>query len=104
MSLIDYIEKLQQKPKHVRTRIMWLCVAVSMAIVIGIWLLTLKHSFPDTTESIIEEEDEIRSIKDSLKANLGSFFEEEEEPETVEIPEEEPVKTIQPGILPIDEE
>lgn len=102
MPLIDYIEKLQKKPKHVRTRIMWLCVIVSMAIVVGIWLLTLKHSFPDTTDSIIEEEDEIRSIKDSLKANLGSFFEEEEEPSEEVVPEEP--KSIQPGVLPIDEE
>ncbi len=111
MSLINYIEKLQKKPKHIRTQIMWICVIICMAIVVGIWLITLEYSLPSVTgndEVIKEVGGQFNSIKDSLKANVGSFFEEEEKEEEIkeevveEIPEES--RIIQPGILPINEE
>lgn len=104
MSLINFIEKLQKKPKHIRTQIMWLCVSVCMIVVVGIWLITLKHSFSNVAgdDGTIEEvSGQFRSIKDSLKANVGSFFEEEDVVEEIKEEIVEELKTIQPRMLPI---
>ena len=42
MSIYDKIEQIRQKPEHIRVRYVWICVAISMVFVLGIWVLSLN--------------------------------------------------------------
>ncbi len=44
MSLMEVIEKIQKKPESSRKKILSVFLIVIMAIIISIWLLTLKFS------------------------------------------------------------
>lgn len=41
----EKIEWIRQQPEPIRVRYVFVCLVVSMAFVIGIWLLSLKESF-----------------------------------------------------------
>ena len=43
MGFYDKIEEIRRKPEHVRLRYVWVCVAISMVFVVGIWVLSLKN-------------------------------------------------------------
>jgi hypothetical protein len=84
MSFIDFLDKIQRKPRYVRVRLLWTAVFVSMFFVISIWLVWFDLSLPDaadegslkkisSSDKTIEEEGP--SLKDVLKASLGVFFE-----------------------------
>lgn len=53
MNLHHKIEEIRQKPEHIRVRYVWAMVGISMAIVIGIWFISLKAEknrlFPDNS-------------------------------------------------------
>lgn len=89
MSLVDFIEKLQNKPRQTRVKILWLAVAISMLIILPLWFFSFKSSLSKTsgqtkkednkeigelTKSIKEIGKEIPSLKKSLQASIGSFF------------------------------
>ncbi|MBI5742661.1 MAG: hypothetical protein HZA25_02390 [Candidatus Niyogibacteria bacterium] len=44
MNIIDKIEKLQQRPEAERKKIFTVTLALSMVVVIGIWLSLLGHN------------------------------------------------------------
>jgi hypothetical protein len=44
MGLQDKIEKIRQKPEHIRMRYVWFFVAVSMIFVIMLWIFSLQAS------------------------------------------------------------
>ncbi len=116
MSLIEFIQKLQDKPRHVRIQILWLSVFVSMIIIISLWVISLKDSLSDKAEekksdelvqSLNKAKEQIPSLIDSFKASIGSFFEKE-----IEIESEQPIQVkqqileeddnkISPGELPL---
>ena len=50
MSLIDFIEKLQKKPKQARIQILYLAVFVSMMIIFSFWLISFKYSIKKATQ------------------------------------------------------
>lgn len=88
MSFSDFLEKMQHKPRYVRTRIVWLCVIVSMSLVISVWVLTIKNSLSfnnnnlnlsdDTANSlqlIKKKGGQIPSLVNSLKTGVKSLFE-----------------------------
>lgn len=88
MSFSDFLEKMQHKPRYVRTRAVWLCVIVCMSLVVSVWLLTLKSSLSfnndhldlsdDTANSlqlIKKKGEQIPSLMDSLKTGIKSLFE-----------------------------
>lgn len=73
MNLQQKLEEIRQKPESVRIRYVWGSVAVSMLIIIIIWIFSLEESFkkinadefqkmPDLKQNF----EEIKSIKDSL--------------------------------------
>jgi len=73
MDLIGKIEKIRQKPEHIRVRYVWFCVAVSMIFVLTIWIFSMKsqlQQIPDTgipTQDIGVTIDQFNQQKDSLK-------------------------------------
>ena len=40
----DFIERLRAKPYEVRVRILILAVVVSMIVIVGLWVLSLKYT------------------------------------------------------------
>jgi len=94
MSLIDFIQKIQKKPRYLRLQILWLAVFVSMISIVSLWVVSLKSSLPETAEEIKEPLEklgkEVPSLKEAFKASIGAFFEKdlEEEFEKLESQEE----------------
>ncbi len=120
MSLIDFIQKIQKKPRHVRVQFLWLAVFVSMIIIVSLWVVTLKGSLSnkeeetksdELVESLNDVKEQIPSLLDSLKANVGSLFEKDVELENQLIKETSPMNEemeqptresdIAPGKLPL---
>lgn len=87
MSLISFIQKLQEKPRYIRFQILWLTVFICMFIILSLWVVSLKHSPPvsklekDTTGGISQSLKEIRqdvpSLIGAFKSSISSFFEED---------------------------
>jgi len=85
VSIIDFIEKLQKKPRHVRVQIMWVAVAVCMIFIFVFWVWSLpKLSQPDEKSAAEQEKiiDNLKQLKNdvptlwqSLGAGIGSIFE-----------------------------
>jgi len=42
MNIFDKIDEIRRKPEHIRLRYVWASVAVSMVLVIFIWIISLK--------------------------------------------------------------
>jgi hypothetical protein len=83
------IKWVRQQPEHIRMRYVFGCLIVSMAFVIGIWLLSLKESFGnisrDVSTSAEKSQEQFPDMKipalDSLlekNAPLGANTNEEE--------------------------
>ncbi|OGZ32052.1 MAG: hypothetical protein A3I88_00080 [Candidatus Portnoybacteria bacterium RIFCSPLOWO2_12_FULL_39_9] len=91
---MDFLEKLQNQPKHIRVQILWVSVAVCMFVIISLWVVSLKYSLSvnveksQTAENVSlpaqEIKKEIPSLMENLKASLGTFFEEKVEESTEE--------------------
>ncbi len=115
MSLIDFIQKIQKKPRYLRLQILWLAVFVSMIFIVSLWVVSLKNSLPEITKEAEKPLEglgkEALSLKEAFKASIGAFFEKdlEEELERVEIQEEDieprPKKPreIKPAKLPLSQ-
>jgi len=115
VSLIDFIQKIQKKPRYLRLQILWLAVFVSMIFIVSIWVVSLKSSLPETAEEVKEPLEklgkEMPSLKEAFKASINAFFEKdlEEEFEKLESQEKnieqapkEPIK-IKPVKLPLSQ-
>lgn len=86
MNLIDFIEKLQKKPRQVRVQILWLAVFISMIIIGSLWLISFRYSskkaaqnpsLPEEVSSSLKEiKGQIPQIEDNLGAALKNLFEE----------------------------
>src|SRR3989344_610180 len=125
---MDFLQKIQNKTRHIRVQILWISVAISMAAIFYLWTISLKRSFPkaveikesdgvqkEASESLKDIKKETISLKESLKASFGAFFEKNESAESTEIEErqnnsfiEQPsaesqneVQEIKPAKLPI---
>lgn len=42
---MDKIEEIRQKPEHERIRYVWIMVAISMIVIIFIWVVSFKSMF-----------------------------------------------------------
>jgi len=125
MPFNDFIEKLQNKPRETRIKILWGAVAISMLIILPLWFFSFKRSLSmdnqpkkedskelnKLTKSIKEIGKEIPSLKKSLQASISSFFNrtdsQTESPATKTIPKNGAAdnlgKEIQPTRLPLSE-
>ncbi len=82
MSLISFIEKIQKKPRYVRIQILWLVVFVSMFLIVSLWVVSLKQTFPTT---IVEKEESFKELKENvptlietLRASISGLFDKDE--------------------------
>lgn len=50
MPLIDFIQKLQQKPRYVRVQIMWVGVTVCMTLILVFWIWSLNASLSSVAD------------------------------------------------------
>ena len=116
MSLINFIQKIQQKPRYVRLQILWLAVFICMFFIVSLWIVSLKYSLPDATAKKTEGpleglKRETLSLKETFKASIGAFFEkdlekefenlENQEKSTNQLPKES--REIKPAKLPLAE-
>lgn len=86
MSFSDFLEKMQHKPRYARARMVWLCVIVSMSLVISVWVLTIKNSLSfnnnpnlsddaaNSLQLIKKKSEQIPSLMNSLKTGVKSLF------------------------------
>ncbi|PJE64514.1 MAG: hypothetical protein COU90_01580 [Candidatus Ryanbacteria bacterium CG10_big_fil_rev_8_21_14_0_10_43_42] len=44
MDFFSFIARVQNKPKHIRKRILFISVALIMTSIIGMWLAVTRHS------------------------------------------------------------
>ena len=89
MSLIEFIQKLQNNPRRVRVQILYLSVFVFMIVIISFWIFSLKYSMSNVTDKIDEKKsdelaqsfnkakEQLPSLIDIFKDGIGSFFEED---------------------------
>lgn len=79
MSLISFIEKIQNKPRHIRVQILWFSISLAMFFVVSGWVVSLKHSLSlsESKSEVLktEESKTSPSLIESFKASIGSFFE-----------------------------
>jgi len=88
MFLINFIQKIQEKPRHTRIKILWMSVLVCMFFISSAWIFSLKKSLSikddKNNEKNITIKDDTVSLKNAFKASIGSFFKEKEEEESKE--------------------
>jgi len=120
VSLNEFLEKIQKKPRYIRFQILWLAVFICMFLIGSLWVISLKHSLPGTAEKTSqplgemkkEVEKEIPSLGEIFRASIGAFFEENNLPEEENISEESQLtpqaiedalggQTIKPAKLPL---
>lgn len=105
-SLIEFLGRIQNKPRHVRVRVFWLLMIMSMSIILSLWLLfpfgksqprsglTLEANLGEKTVHVLRGEtmetaQEAVSMWGALKDSIGAFFE-----ETLEHEENSPVPPV----------
>lgn len=86
MSLVvDFIENLQGKPRHVRVRIMIFAVAICMLVIVLLWLISLRNTLSrnieapavqqEISDSLKDIKEQMPAVKPDLNAGIGSLFE-----------------------------
>ncbi|MAG44658.1 hypothetical protein CL633_02090 [bacterium] len=89
---MNFLQKLQSKPKKLRKKIMWLATGASMILVILIWLLSFPKSFTAEKKSENQATDQpklpsFEEIKNNIKDLKQEF-------QDIEIPEVTDLETI----------
>lgn len=85
MSLSDFVNKLQNQPRHIRVMILWLSVGACMLALFIFWVNTLDLGLSTPAGqpeqalggegSLSDIKEEIPSLWQSLKAGVGSLLE-----------------------------
>lgn len=65
MGLIEKIEEIRKKPDHVKLRYVWLFVIICMALIISIWLLSVRA---DIGESSLKNKNSSREKSEIQKS------------------------------------
>jgi hypothetical protein len=68
MNISKKIEEIRQQPEHVRVRYVWICVVVSMFVVLILWFFSIASMFAEeknNSDQITEEN--IPSIGEQLQ-------------------------------------
>jgi len=108
------IEKIQNKPRSVRVQILWLSVYFCMFLIVSLWITSFKKSSnfsqnkeeSDQASQILDQVKKgVPSLKETFKASIGAFFEEDLEQIEQELENIDPVKeekeVSQPAKLPL---
>ena len=71
--MMNFIKKIQQKPRSTRVFILWLSVVLVMIVIIAIWLFSFSYSnYSQKTEKGIKRT-ELPSLFESIKRDFSSF-------------------------------
>lgn len=108
VSLSEFLEKIQNKPRYVRFQILCLTVLACMFLIISLWVVSLKHSLSGaaekTNQSIGKIKEEIKketpSLKEVFRASISAFFEKSsllEEEKILEENQLEPAQKVEPA-------
>ena len=70
---MNFIKKIQQKPRSTRVFILWLSVVLVMIVIVAIWLFSFSHSnYSQKTEKGIKKT-ELPSLFESLGRDFSSL-------------------------------
>lgn len=78
--MMEFLENLKQKPRHVRMRVFIIVMVLAFFIVIFSWIALVGNNIArlDSKEqkdnSIFSEKITLPNISDSLKASVGAVF------------------------------
>lgn len=90
MGFGDKIEKIRQKPEHIRIRYVWFSVAASMLFVIIIWIFSIQSGIKPIEvdqESASAVQKQLQGIKDSAPSINELFDTAKSAKETITNPE-----------------
>ena len=62
LDLWGKVEHIRKQPEDVRMRYVFGCLVVSMAFILGIWVLSVKESFQTTAEELPQAADRGKEI------------------------------------------
>ncbi|HOZ16534.1 MAG TPA: hypothetical protein PLF70_01815 [Candidatus Portnoybacteria bacterium] len=72
---MNFIEKLQNKPKKIRTLILWVSSGIVMLIVVSIWLCCFSTNNNDGNMKSNFKKTELPSLLESIKQDFLIFKE-----------------------------
>lgn len=71
--MMNFIKKIQQKPRSTRVFILWLSVVLVMIVIVAIWLFSFSYSnYSQKTEKGIKRT-ELPSLFESIKIDFSSL-------------------------------
>lgn len=71
---MNFIERLQNKPRHIRVQMLWISVILVMSIILFFWLISLNYSFKSSElEQTLPEEKTVPSLFGTLKEDFSLF-------------------------------
>ena len=83
MAFIDFIEKLQKKPRQTRVKIMWVTVTICMAFIFVVWFWSLSNEMQtsalqpkaaDSLAGLDQMKQDLPSLWQSLGAGISGIF------------------------------
>jgi hypothetical protein len=74
MDIGKKLDEIRQKPENIRMRYVWGAVGISMILVVGIWIFSIKEAFKSTqTEGESGSFTELKNQFNAQKENMPSF-------------------------------
>lgn len=71
---MNFIERLQNKPRHIRVQMLWISVILVMSIILFFWLISLNYSFKSSElEQTLPGEKTVPSLFGTLKEDFSLF-------------------------------
>ena len=71
MSVINFIEKLQGKPRYVRIQIMWAGVILSSLIIVIFWFWSLRLSLEASSNAPVLSDENLQKLNEMKKEVPG---------------------------------
>lgn len=91
---MNFIEKLQSKPRYIRVQVLWISVILVMFVVFSFWLIYLKSSLGPSQETQKKEsipslfgtiKEDLSFLKENLQAQVKGVIGEREEQSKFEV-------------------
>jgi hypothetical protein len=92
MNISEKIEEMRHQPEHIRIRYVWGCVAVSMFIVLAVWIFSIFSMFGETSTS---SDQKTTASTEELKQQLQGF---KDQTQTIQDLGNQPLGTASEGI------
>jgi len=67
VDILEKIEEIRKKPEHIRRRYVFVIVFVCVIVIFSIWMITVKNSFKENTDTNETERMQIlKDVKDEI--------------------------------------